>query len=392
MNSMMTPAVGLSANHAARPRRLLYFVTEDWYFWSHRLPLALAAQQAGWEVHLLTRVRQHGERLRHAGISVTPLELARSGRHPLRELRTVLQVISAYRRLRPQLVHQVAIKPVLYGCLAAWLTGVPAQVNALAGLGYVFSSRDRLAQVLRPLLRLAFRLLLDRERTRVILQNPDDEALLLRAGLIDPRRTVIVRGSGVDPLVFTPAPAPEGEPLVVLPARLLWDKGVGEFVEAARILREHGVSARFALVGDPDPQNPASIPRDQLEAWRAEGAVELWGWREDMPAVFRQCSIVCLPSYREGLPKGLIDAAAAGLALVTCDVPGCREVVRDGDNGLLVPARDSAALAAALLRLLEDPPLRARFGERSRARAAAEFSVQRVVQDTLAVYAGLSPP
>jgi glycosyltransferase involved in cell wall biosynthesis len=211
---------------------------------------------------------------------------------------------------------------------------------------------------------------------------------------VEASRSVLIRGSGVDLARYTPAPEPEGVPLVVLPARMLRDKGVEEFVAAARMLKQAGVNARFALVGDPDPENPAAISLAQLAAWREEGAVEYWGWRDDMATVFRQAHLVCLPSYREGLPKALIEAAACERALVTCDVPGCREVVSDGDNGLLVPARDSAALARALRRLIEDAGLRRALARRSRERAVAEFSLERVIADTLALYRALlaAPP
>jgi glycosyltransferase involved in cell wall biosynthesis len=234
--------------------------------------------------------------------------------------------------------------------------------------------------------RSAYHLLLDAPNSRLIVQNPDDLALFTHSGMVQANRVVVIRGSGVDPLRFPAQPEPEGTPLVVLPARMLRDKGVREFVDAARRLREQGVAARFALVGDPDPESPASIAEAQLEQWAAQGVVEYWGWRNDMVEVYRQCHLVCLPSYREGLPKALIEAAACGRAIVTCDVAGCREVVRDGDNGLLVPVRDSAALAAALRRLIEDAGLRSRMGQRSRERAVAEFSLQRVIADTLALY------
>jgi glycosyltransferase involved in cell wall biosynthesis len=366
--------------------RLLYLVTEDWYFCSHRLPLARAARDAGFRVTVATRVQRHAGEIRAAGIELMPLRLSRRSANPLRELATLRDIVRIYRQAQPDIAHHVALKPVLYGSLTARLTGVPRVVNALAGLGYLFSSSDLKARLLRPPIETGFRFLLDRPGSRLIVQNPDDLALLTRRGIVNASRTVLIRGSGVDLTRFAPAPEPEGAPLVVLPARMLRDKGVEEFVAAARALKQAGVNARFALVGDPDPENPAAISPAQLEAWRESGAVECWGWRDDMAAVFRQAHVVCLPSYREGLPKALIEAAACGRALVTCDVPGCREVVRDGDNGLLVPARDSAALAQALRRLLEDTALRDRMARRSRERAVAEFSLERVIADTLALY------
>lgn len=368
------------------PRRLLYLVTEDWYFCSHRLPLAVAARAAGYEVSVATRVTDHGPAIRDAGLDLIPLQLSRRSQNPLRELATIAQLIAIYRRVRPDIVHHVAVKPVLYGSLAARIARIPAVVNALAGMGYLFSSRELKARVLRPFVELAYRALIARPNSRLILQNPDDLALLRSRGIADPQRTVLIRGSGVDLATFAAVPEPVGVALVVLPARLLRDKGVVEFVEAARQLRAQGASARFVLVGAPDPDNPAAIAPELLRQWIAEGLVESWGWRDDMAEVFRECHIVCLPSYREGLPKALIEAAACGRPIVTCDVPGCREVVTDGDNGWLVPARDATALARALGRLIADPPLRARMGARSRSRAEAEFSIDGVIERTLALY------
>jgi glycosyltransferase involved in cell wall biosynthesis len=333
-----------------------------------------------------TRVRDHGERIRSAGLELIPLRLSRRSTNPLRELRAVHEIAGIYRRLRPDIVHHVALKPVLYGSLAAAWAGTPHVVNALAGLGYVFSSNDRRARLLRPLVEAGYRLLLDRSNSRLIVQNPDDRALLTGDGVVDARRIALIPGSGVDLARFTPSPQPDGAPLVVLPARMLRDKGVVEFVEAARRLKREGVAARFALVGDRDPENPASISEQQLRAWRDEGAVEWWGFKADMASVYRQASLVCLPSYREGLPIVLAEAAACERAIVTCDVPGCREAVRHGDNGLLVPAREVAPLAAALRTLIADPARRAAMGRRGRERAAAEFSLARVIADTLAVY------
>ena len=369
--------------------KLLFFVTEDWYFCSHRLPLAIAAREAGYEVAVLTRVQHHAAQIEAAGLRLIPFDLSRRGKNPLREFAVLCRLCRVYRREKPDLVHQVALKPVLYGSLAAWLAGVPHVVNALAGLGHLFTSGGWLTGLLRACIKLAFRALLNGGRRKVIVQNPDDFRLLVEACGLKPEVGVLIRGSGVDLAQFRCVPEPEGVPLVVLPTRVLWTKGVGEFVEAARRLKAEGVAARFALVGDPDPENPAAVPPDQLDAWRREGAVECWGRRDDMAEVLAGCHIVCLPSYREGLPKALIEAAAAGRAIVTTDTPGCREVVRAGDNGLLVPARDAKALAEALRGLIADADSRRRMGQRGREIAEAEFSVERVAAETLAVYRAL---
>jgi glycosyltransferase involved in cell wall biosynthesis len=366
--------------------RLLYLVTEDWYFCSHRLPLALAARDSGFAVTVATRVRAHGALIRKAGLELIPLRLRRRSHNPLSELRAMGEILEVYRRCRPDIAHHVALKPVLYGSLAARLARVPHVVNALAGLGYVFSSDDIRARVLRPAIEAGYRFLLNQRGSRLIAQNPDDLALLVSRGMIEAGRARLIRGSGVDLARFRPCPEPPGIPLVVLPARMLRDKGVEEFVAAARLLKSRGVQARFALVGDADAENPAALSEAKLQAWDKEKVVEYWGWQEDMAEVFAACHIVCLPSYREGLPKALIEAAACARPVVTCDVPGCREVVQHQENGLLVPPRNSAALAEALARLVSDPRLRERMGERGRVLAVERFSLQSMVDSTLQLY------
>jgi glycosyltransferase involved in cell wall biosynthesis len=237
---------------------------------------------------------------------------------------------------------------------------------------------------LRDFIKLFYRLVLN--NTWVIFQNPDDRAAFLESHLVDPKKVTLIRGSGVDIRRFSPRPEPPGIPLVVLPARLLWDKGVGEFVTAARMLQTEGLHVRFALVGDGDDENPASVSASQLRAWENGGVIEWWGWQENMQDVYAQAAIVCLPSYREGLPKTLIEAAACGRPIITSDVPGCREVVRQGENGLLVPARDASALAEALKDLLQNPKERLEMGKRGRIIAEKEFSMNLVISQTLAFY------
>lgn len=374
------------AASAPRPRKLLIFVTEDWYFVSHRLALAVAAQAAGYEVAVVTRVRDHGALIRRAGLRLIPFENVRSSLNPLKEFLTLARLILLYRRERPDLVHHVAMKPVLYGSVAARFAGKPPAINALAGMGWLFTSGTGLARWLKPAVRRALARVL---RTGVTLvQNPDDALLVAQLGVPE-SRVRRVAGSGVDLQQFRPQELPAeniGPPIVILPARLLWDKGVGEFVAAARLLRRKGIVARFLLAGEPDPLNPASISAEQVSRWTEEGVVEAPGWITDMPALLASCHVVCLPSYREGLPKSLIEAAAAGKPIVTTDVPGCREIVRNGDNGLLVPPRNPEALADALARLIENPELRRQMGARGRIRAEQEFGLDMVIRQTLALY------
>jgi len=377
------------ASRRAAPR-LLYLVGDDVFFCSHRLPLARAAAQAGYQVTVATHVTTFGPTIAAAGCRVVPLRLRRATTNPWAEVASVAELVGLYRRERPDLVHHVALKPVVYGSIAARIARVPHVVNAVAGLGWVFLSRSPVALALRPVLLGALKGTLTARGARVIVQNPDDRDLLVTRHLARAAGISMVRGSGVDLAEFAASPLPDTKPpIVVLPARLLKEKGVAEFAEAARLLRREGVAVRCALVGAPDPSNRGAVPARDIAAWVAEGIVEAWGHRTDMPAVLRSSTIVCLPTYREGLPKALLEAAAAGRPVVATDVPGCREVVREGENGLLVPPRDSVALAAALRALLGDRARAAAMGARGRSIAEREFSVERVVEQTLGIYANL---
>ena len=372
---------------SAEAPRLLFVVTEDWYFVSHRLPLAIAARRAGYHVAVATRVQDHAKPIAEAGVELIELKRwRRSSMNPLRELAAVAELAGVVRRWRPDVVHLVALKPVLYGGLAARLVGTAVRVNALAGLGFVFVQRHGMARLLRPFIKLAFRWTLGGQRAVTIVQNPDDRELLVRERLVDDSHVRLIRGSGVDLDRFAATPLPAGQPVVLLMSRMLWDKGVAEFVEAARLARERGADARFVLVGDPDPENPAAIPREDLQRWSDSGVVEWWGHRSDAPAVLAQARIVVLPSYREGLPKVLLEAAASGRPMIATDVPGCREIVEPGVTGLLVPPRDAAGLAEAIVRLLADPERCRRMGEAARGLAEREFGVDTVVSRTLDVY------
>lgn len=369
----------------ARPR-LLFLVSEDWYFVSHRLHLAKAAQAAGFDVGIATRIGTHGTLLKAAGLRVFPLTLQRRSRNPLRELAALRQIVDIYQSYRPQIVHQVALKPIIYGSVAAKIAGVPIVINALAGLGYVFTSHEFYARLLQPVVLAIFRLLFRRANLKVIFQNADDRELLVRLGAVRDEQALQIRGAGIDINTFYPGVPAAGRAQVVFPARMLFDKGLREFVAAARLLRSEGSDARFILVGEPDENNPASADTRILKQWVAEGAVEWWGRRDDLPLVLRNATLICLPSYREGLPKVLLEGAASGKAIVATDVPGCREIVLPGVNGLLVPLRDSHALAFAIRRLLGDSEMRERFGRNGRHLVEQQFSDKTIAAQTLRLY------
>lgn len=369
-----------------KKKKILFLVTEDWYFCSHRIDLARAAKRRGLDVVIATRVQKHGGKIISEGFKLIPINMLRSSRNPLKELLSIIELARIYKTEKPDIVHHVAIKPVLYGGFAAYCAGVPAVVNALAGMGYVFTSDKWKSKILRSALRYVFRFLLNRSHARTIVQNPEDQKLLVDWGKIKPQLIRLVRGSGVDLKVFSPVPEPAGLPNVVLASRMLWDKGIGEFIKAASILKSRGLQACFILVGDGDEDNPAVVPDSQLQSWNESGTVAWLGRRDDMPNVIANSHIFCLPSYREGLPKVLLEAASCGRPIVTTDVSGCREIVRDRVNGLLVPVKDPVALANALQYLIENKAARKEMGGKGREIVEAEFSVEKVAEETLAVY------
>lgn len=375
---------------SAKPR-LLFLVAEDWYFCSHRLPLAVAAREAGYEVIVVTRVNQHAEVILAAGLTLIPLQrMRRAGARPLQELTSLGEIWGIYRRERPDLVHHVGLKPVVYGSLVARIVGVRGVVNALAGLGFVFSSGRLFARLLRPVVKLVFSCLLNRKNARVIVQNERDRDVLTNQVGIDSTNVRLIRGAGVDLRLYSAQPPSVRPPLIVFIARMLWDKGVGDFVEAANRIRDAGVQARFALIGIPDPENPTSVPESQLRAWHDSGKVEWWGYRSDIPAVLTMASIACLPTfYGEGVPKALIEAMASSRAIVTTDIPGCRELVAGGRSGIVVPPRDVPALSAALESLILDPDQCRQMGTAGRLMVEQSLSLQQVLKETLALYAGL---
>lgn len=371
-----------------RPTRILYFVSEDWYFWSHRLPVARKARDQGFKVTVATRVTAHGDLIRSEGFELAPISLDRSGMNPITELRSLWQVFKIYRAVRPDIVHHVALKPALYGSWAAALTGVPATLNAYAGLGHLFTTASHRLALARLIFTFGMVAIQRLRGTWSLFQNDDDRELFTSLGIAAPERSSTIRGSGVDVDYFHPPPSyPTGVPIALLASRMLKTKGVEDFVETARILKRRGVPIRMALAGEPDPYNPASVTEEWLKSVAEEGVVEYMGRVDDMPAALATASIAVLPShYREGLPKSLLEAAAAGLPIVAFDIPGCREIVRNEVNGFLTPSRDKDALADAIERLARDRELRLRWGAVSRKIAVEEFSDTIVADQTFKLY------
>jgi glycosyltransferase involved in cell wall biosynthesis len=369
--------------------RLVFVVNNVDFLRSHRAVLVAGARAEGFEVHVIGPGGASNGWLEDLGVPVHDWAVDRKGQHPVLEAKAVATLVGLYRGLQPDLVHHVTIKPVLYGSLAARVAGVRGVVNAVSGLGYLFLSGGMLARARRAGVAAAYRVALNTPNSRVILQNDDDEAELRRHHALGRARVVKIRGSGVDLAVFAESPQPQGPPIVVLPARLLRDKGVEEFVAAARIVRSRHPEARMVLVGGLDPGNPAAVTREEVARWIEEGVVEWWGHRDDMVSVLRSASVVALPSYREGMPRALLEAAAMGRAIVTTDAPGCRDAVAGGGCGLLVGVKDAKALAEALNRYLDYPVLRAEKGRAAALHARRNFGQDEVLARHLQVYEDL---
>lgn len=345
--------------------------------------------RAGYEVVLLTRVDRHRQTLEAAGIRVVALSWRRRGFRLWRELHALWVIWRTYREERPTVVHHVALKPIVYGSIAARLANVRAVVNAVAGLGFIFVSDRAVARWLRPLLRRGLRWALGGAMTRSLVQNPDDRELIKALG-VEEGNVVLIPGSGIDERQFNASLPPPGPIVVAMVSRMLWDKGVAELVQAARMLRERGVEVTVRLFGAAGDDNPASIGERELRAWEGAGDVQWRGFEEDVGAIWRSSHIAVLPSYREGFPRALLEAAASGRPMVATDVPGCREIVRHGVTGLLVPVRDATALADAIERLATDRDARERFGNAARRMVEERFSESVVIAQHLTLYSDIA--
>jgi len=363
---------------------LVYLVTEDWYFLSHRLPMALAAQRAGYEVHVATRVVSDGPAIKSYGFQLHPLNWRRGSTNPLAVLAIIREVRRLYRHLSPDLVHHVALEPAIIGSLASVGLNIVC-LNALAGLGFVFTSRTLRARSTAAVIRMLVRGLMNRPRHAVLVQNSDDRAVMESLG-VRKNRISLIPGSGVDTETLIPLPEPPKPITMAFVGRLLDDKGIRTLVSAHEILVRGGKSVRLLIAGKPDPANPVSIPPEEISAWTRLPDIEVLGHVDDIREVWRRAHIAVLPSRREGLPKSLLEAAACGRPIVATDVPGCREIARQDYNALLVPTDDAGALAAAIDKLVHDADLRWRFGAASRRLVEAEFSAARIGDETVALY------
>lgn len=372
-------------------KRLLFIVNVDWFFVSHRLPIALAAQKQGYDVHLACNFTDKADSLRALGFTLHQLDLSRSGTGLWSEIMAFANIFRTVKAVKPDIVHLVTIKPVLYGGIASRLLRVKQRVASISGLGYIFIADGVKASLLRNSVSLLYRFALSSAKTKVIFQNPDDKQLLLDMGAIRPEQVVMIRGSGVDLSSYQVAAEPEGVPVIMLVARLLFDKGVLEFVEAARQLKLQGRTIRMVLVGDTDEGNPKSVSAEDIAGWVHENLVEHWGYQADINSTMAKANVVVLPSYREGLPKSLIEAAACGRAVITTDVPGCRDAITPNVTGLLVPVKDATGLANGIIKLVDDAALRKGMGQQSRLLAEQAFDINLVINIHLGLYQGDKP-
>jgi glycosyltransferase involved in cell wall biosynthesis len=364
--------------------KVILFANTDWYLYNFRINLARSLQAKDIEVVLLSPPGNYVRSLQEAGFRWLPLPMSRKGMNPVKEIRTLWQIRNIYKNEKPDLVHHFTAKCIIYGSISARRIN-RAVVNAVTGQGYIFSAQGFKGFVLREIACLLFRYAL--KGTQVVFQNDEDRRVFINLRLVDSSSTHLIPGSGVNLERFSPSPEPQGLPVVMFAARMLWDKGVGDFVQAARILRSQGVEARFVLVGDTYKDNPSAVPEYQLNAWKEEGIVEWWGWHDDMPYVLSQSSIVCLPTYyKEGVPRVLTEAASAGRPIVSSDIVACKEIVHHGLNGLVVPPRQPASLAQALRILIEDPSTRSKMGIEGRKIAEQSFSDEKIIHDTFDIY------
>tara|TARA_B100000780_G_scaffold278726_2_gene253375 strand:- start:10 stop:1173 length:1164 start_codon:yes stop_codon:yes gene_type:complete len=366
---------------------ILYVVNTPGFFLSHRLELAIKAKNNGYKVSVATAYGGGIKKITKLGLDHHIIPFSRSGQNLFEEFNVLIKLILLFWRLKPDLVHLVTIKPLLYGGFVSRLLKIKHTVCAISGLGTTFISDTILMRFRKRIIFKCYKFIFNQKNLMVILQNTDDINALQNIGILQSDQVCLINGSGVNLSKFKYVPETRRlKSVVVMASRLLRDKGVFEFVEAANLLKARGLNVRMLLIGEADEGNPTSISKKEISAWTAEGVVEILGFRDDIAKQYAEANIVCLPSYREGLPKSLIEAAAIGRCVVTTDVPGCREVIIPGKTGCLVPARDPLALANSIEKLLNDDTMRIKFGKAGRVFAENQFDVYKIVQKHMSLY------
>lgn len=363
---------------------MLYLANEDWAFIRHRLPMARAARAAGFDVHVATNISDHAEAIRAEGFTLHPIVLKRGSRSPIGTLSSMNAIRTIEQRIRPQLLHHSGLQCCVLGGFAALGMAIP-QVNAMTGLGYTFTGKSTRARMLRFIISTVLRLLLNRDNSTALVQNPDDQRTLENLG-INPMHIALIPGSGVDTDVLNPLPEPDGPITVGFAGRLLTDKGIRALVAAHAILRARGLDTRLLIAGEPDPANPASVSLQEAQQWNSQPGITWLGQVSDITTLWGDSHIAALPSHREGLPKSLLEAAACGRPLVATDAPGCREIAMPGKTGLLVPIEDPQALADAIGKLAASRELRLRYGAAARQLVVEKMSAQAIGAAIVALY------
>ncbi|QCC91564.1 glycosyltransferase family 1 protein [Enterobacter cloacae] len=370
-------------------RILLYFVNVDWFFISHRLPIALKALADGYKVAIACHFTSHRDELESMGFMTYELPFSRSGVGLFSEIKTLLQVRKVIKLVKPSLIHSITIKPVIYsGLMRRTISSTFSMVSAISGLGYVFTTKSFRANLIRLTVTLLYKLALAGTNKIVIFQNSSDECILSNIVGLKEHEKVLIKGSGADLNVYGFKPEPDnGQVKIAMACRLLKDKGVYQYIEAARLVKKKHSNSEFLLIGSPDPENPNSVTDEEINIWVKEGVITYLGHRKDIANIFADSNIVSLPSfYGEGVPKVLIEAAACGRAIVTTNNPGCRDAIIDGETGICVPIKDSIALARAIASLIEQPTLRQSMGRSARVFAETEFDIESVVSKHMAIY------
>ena len=373
-------------------KKILFLITEDWFFCSHFLDRALAAKNAGYEIIVCSKRNKDKINIEKFGFQFQNINFNRKNINPFYELIILIKIIILYKKIAPDIVHHIALKPIIYGSIAAKFNNVKAVINAPVGMGYVFTSGSLKALLLRPIMKYLLKFFLNshqgkNKRNKVIFENNDDLNYLVNLRAVNFKDTSLIRGAGVYVREeFIENKRNNEVPIIALVGRMLKDKGIYEYVEAAKELRNKNIKAKFLLIGEVDKFNSSSIKSEVLNEWHHEKIVDWLGKINNVDDVLKRIDILCLPSYREGLPKALIEGAAMGLPIVTTNTVGCKDVVKDGVNGFLVPIKNSKALASAILKLIKDKNLRARMGKESYKLALSKFSSRIIISQTMDIY------
>ncbi|MHA1539264.1 MAG: glycosyltransferase family 4 protein [Alphaproteobacteria bacterium] len=378
-------AVIMDGRAMSKKKKLLFFVAEDWYFYSHRFVLAAIAQKKGFDVVVATRVSTLQKEIEDAGLKLIPLNhFRRRSRNPITFLRGIFEIYKIYKTERPDIVHHVAMKPILFGSLAAKITRIPLRVNTIAGLGQIFTAEKGLLRILRPFVKFSLRLLINNKKNHIIFQNEDDKTAFR---FLKKAETHLIRGVGINTDYFQTLPDPQNKRLIVaFVGRFLWHKGIRDFIVAAQLVKRNGLDVRMIMVGKTDEDSPSAIPLERIQQWDRQSLIEYWGYATDIREVWKQANVAVLPSFGEGLPKSLVEAAACGRPIIATDVPGCREVCIDGETGILVHPHFPRGIYEAILRLSENAALRKKFGANARKKVKESFDEVKILKQILEIY------